>query len=194
MKKCPKCGETKSLDNFTRSAKTKDGLRCWCKLCTKLGNAKWRANNLETWASYSAKWKQSDPEHALALGRAQYRQNPEKAIAKTRRWQFDNPGGFSVNTIRKRTKTPSTTPLWADISAIGAVYVLARETEKITGTRFHVDHIVPLRSLFVCGLHVHQNLQVLPGRENIAKGNKTWPDMWPITDELRQLVNQGAAE
>jgi hypothetical protein len=41
----------------------------------------------------------------------------------------------------------------------------------------HVDHIVPLVSKFVCGLHCEANLQLLPGPENQRKGNRVWPDM-----------------
>lgn len=33
MKRCTKCGEEKPLSEFHRDARTRDGLRCWCKVC-----------------------------------------------------------------------------------------------------------------------------------------------------------------
>jgi len=43
---------------------------------------------------------------------------------------------------------------------------------KATGQPYHVDHVVPLISPVVCGLHTHTNLQVLPAFINLSKGNR----------------------
>jgi hypothetical protein len=51
-----------------------------------------------------------------------------------------------------------------------------------------VDHIIPLKSDFVCGLHCHTNLRVITAEENKAKNNRYWPDMPEITPELKAMA------
>jgi len=69
------------------------------------------------------------------------------------------------------------TPPWANHSAIGQIYAECVRMENKTGVKYHVDHIVPLQGKIVCGLHVQNNLQILPGKENQSKGARYWPDM-----------------
>ena len=56
------------------------------------------------------------------------------------------------------------TPTWADLDLINDVYF-----------GYRVDHIIPSRGKVVCGLHVWDNLQIIPAQENLNKGNSFCP-------------------
>ena len=69
------------------------------------------------------------------------------------------------------------TPAWANDFFIQEAYALAKLREKICGGKWEVDHIVPLKSSLVCGLHTESNLRVIPRSQNRVKKNTYWPDM-----------------
>jgi hypothetical protein len=73
---------------------------------------------------------------------------------------------------KRRTAKLLRTPPWADMAAIQQVYREAIRIEKETGVDQHVDHIYPLQGRLVSGLHVHNNLRVIPKLENIRKSNR----------------------
>lgn len=77
----------------------------------------------------------------------------------------------------KRAKQKMATPKWANKRLIALVYRRAVKLDKTAGSKWHVDHIIPLNSPLVCGLHVDANLQVIPEIENLRKNNRHWPDM-----------------
>lgn len=49
---------------------------------------------------------------------------------------------------------------------------LARQRDKCTGIKWSVDHIVPINGKVVSGLHVWNNLQVIPLQQNRLKHNR----------------------
>lgn len=71
----------------------------------------------------------------------------------------------------RRARILKATPGWANTRVIEDSYKRASEQNM------HVDHVVPLTSKLVCGLHCEANLRLLEGLENQRKSNKHWPDM-----------------
>lgn len=84
---------------------------------------------------------------------------------------------YSAN---RRAKKLQATPPWdneLNDFLIEEIYSLSALRTKTLGIQFHVDHIVPLISPVVCGLHIAANLQIITASENQIKSNLSWPDM-----------------
>jgi hypothetical protein len=79
---------------------------------------------------------------------------------------------IKVKSSTRRARKLNAVPLWADQFVIKEIYELAQLRTRMTGVAWHVDHIVPLQSKLVCGLHVEHNLRVILGAENLKKSNK----------------------
>lgn len=81
LKQCTKCGELKSLDAFCRDKHTKDGLRCWCRNCTKNPEyqKKYREQNKNKQKIAHSKWYLNNKKHcqyyARQNGKIYYNQN-----------------------------------------------------------------------------------------------------------------------
>ena len=128
------------------------------KRCRKNKNAsdkKYRELYPEKSRARSAKFRAKNPEHVNEIRREYYYRNREVEIQR-------------VQDRQRKERTPK----WADTAQIFSIYQQARKLSEETGEQYHVDHIIPLRSKIVSGLHVENNLQILTQYENISKGNK----------------------
>lgn len=77
----------------------------------------------------------------------------------------NNKGSIISNVAERRAHIIKATPRWANLSKIKELY-------KNCPKGYHVDHIIPLRGINICGLHVENNLQYLLAKDNLVKGNK----------------------
>lgn len=90
-------------------------------------------------------------------------------------WKDKNITWVRADTKSRRRKHREATPSWlttAQKREMREVYKSAITLTKLTGTQYVVDHICPLRSDVVCGLHVPWNLRVITQTENLFKSNK----------------------
>ena len=91
--------------------------------------------------------------------------NKEKKQAQWRAWYERNKAKQKEKAMFEKAEKLQRMPPWTDKQAIAEIYANRPEGH-------HVDHIVPLRGKNVSGLHVPWNLQYLPAKENMSKGNR----------------------
>lgn len=106
-------------------------------------------------------WKEAHPEVI--------RESARKSAAKQRELY---PHKTTAHVRKAQTARLKRYPVWADDTNIQAVYAQARTMTEMLGEPWHVDHVIPLQGKLVSGLHVHTNLRILQGTENLSKHNK----------------------
>lgn len=130
----------------------------------------WQAANGERVKEINKRSRQS-PRHRE--WEENYRKENADLIKEIRqRYYQKNKYKFYHWAALRRKQIRKQTPQWANLEAIKHVYKTRQEIEAKTGTPHHVDHIIPLRGDYISGLHVADNLQVIPATKNLQKGNK----------------------
>jgi len=137
----------------------------------------WYYANKERALKKQAEWQAANPANVLQHAKNWRDKNPEQHKAISRNWAAKNmPSLLMRNKVRKANQIEAT-PKWANKFFMEEIYDLAMRRTKSTGFTWNVDHIVPVNSPKVCGLHCEFNLQVIPESQNKSKGNRYWPDM-----------------
>jgi hypothetical protein len=204
MKACSKCHQQKPESDFSRNlanGKSRSQCKECCNAAARSRNAKNREMcTVDSWSDFGgAVCRECGVEKPLSefsidrrwAGRRRSKCK-ECGAKKLREWRIKNSERYAENyrarsrlmpayynhfTAKRRARQLTATPGWANEFFISEAYQLARLRERTCGGRWEVDHIVPLQSRLVCGLHVEHNLRVIPRRENRTKRNLVWPDM-----------------
>jgi hypothetical protein len=146
---CPRCLETKPLDQFSRRAKSLSGYAAACKECTRK----------QHWIDYHGDPVQNERQRARVKKSKEARFNADPAYKRA----------FNIWGSSKRRTTKM--PPWVCI--LDFVPICREAIEK--GPEYEVDHIIPLRGELVSGLHVPGNVRVVRKEVNQAKRNKYDP-------------------
>jgi hypothetical protein len=83
-----------------------------------------------------------------------------------------NAGYYRSKASARKASKLKATPSWANQEQIKRIYVACAKINERTGIKHHVDHIIPLQGENVCGLHVENNLAIIPAKMNLQKSNK----------------------
>ena len=144
-KKCSRCGVIKHISGFyVRRRKDRPSI------------------------SASSRCKECSRETELIRRKNSEKRYYPRRKEVNRNWCQRNPGKVAAKEIRRKRSVAQAIPSWANIAEINAIY----KTARLNGLT--VDHIVPIKSPVVCGLHCESNLRLLSKSENSSKGNK-WP-------------------
>jgi hypothetical protein len=144
----------------------------------------YRANAEKIKAAQAARRK-ADPEAFRARYKGYYQKRQayfsayyaaNKDVYRERARRMD-PARNAAYLAARRARVKRAMPSWADPKQIAEVYKQAKQLQSETGVLHDVDHIVPIKGVDVCGLHVAWNLRPLPARENRSKHNRFCPEL-----------------
>lgn len=176
------CRKGHTTGRYTVSRKcvqcAKDAALAWNKANPdkfKANSKKYRENHREEESARSKNWRTKHPDRVKANNEKWQEANWVKYLGISSSWKRRNRGHVNAKTKERRLAQIQRTPKWLtdqDFADIKKFYDLAYELSQAYGFPWHVDHIIPLKGKTVSGLHVVDNLQIIPGSENSRKGNR----------------------
>lgn len=162
------------LCEFYKNSRMKDGYWNMCKSCDRERSRKHYQDNRQEALEKGKAYGKANRHVTRKASKKYYYKNREANIQRKLDWCKSNPEKAAATAAEYRARKHKATPSWLSEEHKGQIlniYEHARECETLTGDRYHVDHIVPLKGENISGLHVPWNLQVLPADINIAKSN-----------------------
>ena len=135
----------------------------------------WRAANPEKWKEQNKRYAKKHQDVITAKSIRWKKANPERVAELSRQTRLKHKARVLANKSKYRASKRNKTPIWVDkehLWLIKQAYELAILRTKQFGFIWHVDHIIPLNGVNVSGLHVIENIQVIPAAENLLKNNK----------------------
>lgn len=166
MKSCSKCGEIKTVADFSKDASKRDMLHSSCKVCDRIAKAAYNAANSEKNKACTYKWRAENPERHLANSAKWRAANSEKVRAATEKWQAANfekykEGKRIIEQNRRASKLASGGKLSKGLAE--RLFKLQRGKcacgcKQPLGDRYHLDHIMPL---VLGGSNTDDNIQLL---------------------------------
>jgi len=185
MKKCTKCDTVKPSIDFYKQ----DGTSNQCKECVKAQARAWYAANKKRKTKNSKKWYENNREYCLAKASDNgkiyrrenkqavkqqrsdwYQANRDAKLKKNAEWKSNNRHKLTAYAAKRRAMLINAMPVWIDIAEIEFLYQERDRLTAETNIIHHVDHIIPINGVNVCGLHVPWNLRVIPAIDNLKKG------------------------
>lgn len=169
MKTCIKCHVTKPTEAFHKHKGMRDGRLNKCASCVKEDVDEWRKNNPD------------------CRKREHQRVRVKKGIKTREQWLSDlvaSSIGRKASSAKYAHKRHSRVKVTDELTnfVVEEAAKLCELRKTVTGFDWHIDHIVPLNHKKACGLHIANNLQVVPASWNVEKGNRNMNPYWDRHD------------
>lgn len=165
--------ERKSKSSYCRKCHNKASYKSRDKDLKKTQQKAWRDKNKDKIKQHKENYVSKNYDKVRAQDK-EYRGRVEVRKARRkyeRKYYKANRKKMIAISCAYDSRVRAARPLWQRQKEINAYY----KSAKING--MEVDHIVPISSDLVCGLHCIDNFQLLTRSENASKGNRYWPDM-----------------
>jgi hypothetical protein len=185
---CKRCNTEKPHSEFYKDNRNAGYLSSRCKTC----DLAYQRSRKKQKTQSSARWYQS--EKGIAYKQSLREQNKQKNLQRLNEKisMLSQTTDDQILTWRRQSSIRHAarlraTPSWIDRQhkhKAVQIYALTQQLQELLGRVFHVDHIVPLISDQVCGLHVWWNLQPLSELENVKKGNIFNPALFPDQGQI----------
>jgi hypothetical protein len=169
-KTCSKCGVPRSLHEFSKCARSSDGLLACCKSCKRifyqqnkerileqqrvygrankerkrLNNVNYRAANLEKRRAQDRAYNTANAERIRLRQAAYNAANSARILLRNAAWKKSNKARVNAIVMRRNATRILATPAWASSEKIAEFYFAADFLSMVTGEWHEVDHIVPL--------------------------------------------------
>jgi hypothetical protein len=173
-KRCPKCGIEKARTEFNKDSRTKDGLRGWCRDCTRADSRERYKRNPPTPEQQEAarklarEWRRENRKRHAASKHAFYQRHPEKKRAKDAVYFAVRRGDL----VRTPCEVCGSANVWA----------------------FHDDYFKPLDVRWLCPKH---HMEAVTARRS---GHQITPSVEPrrlgyeADAQLRKVIEDHAME
>jgi 5-methylcytosine-specific restriction endonuclease McrA len=135
----------------------------------------YRVKNKEYYKAKSVEYYEEKKTYIKAVRKIQFETVRPKRREYERNHRKANKDKDAAKSSFRRARKSRATPKWLSDSQkkeMRDIFAKARKMGELDNCKYEVDHIVPLNSDIICGLHVPWNLQILKESENRKKSNK----------------------
>jgi 5-methylcytosine-specific restriction endonuclease McrA len=185
-KVCPRCAESKPLDEFVRRKNRPSGRGSWCKACFSAYTVARRDKDHKR--AYDAAYRMANPDKKRAIYKRWYDRHPQKSAAKVKAWQAANPEQAKrhhdtyrecnphIGRVAQHNRRALIRASGGKLSTGLPVLLFAEQGGKcpyclahLSETGYHLDHYLPIA---LGGANDDSNAQLLCPNCNRRKSGK----------------------